>query len=96
MTTKVLTLDELRQGLDGILESCSEPGQTVVVELPNQRRVTIQNWDADDDLIDRLLESNADFCEMAAPSLEDVRSVFSSIKGSMDDAINELRGESAT
>ena len=29
----------------------------------------------------------------AAPSLEDVRSALSSIRGSMDDAINELRGE---
>lgn len=76
MTTKVLSLDELRQGLDGVLESCSEPGQTVVVELPNQRRVTIQTWDADDDLVDRLLESNADFREMAQKSFAGPRRPF--------------------
>ena len=76
MTTRVLSLDELRQGLDGVLESCSEPGRTVVVELPNQRRVTIQNWDADDDLVDRLLEGNAEFRDMAQKSFSGPRRPF--------------------
>ena len=76
MTTRVLSLDELRQGLDGVLESCCEPGRTVVVELPNQRRVTIQNWDADDDLVDRLLEGNAKFRDMAQKSFSGPRRPF--------------------
>jgi len=76
MTTKVISLDELRQGLDGVLESCSEPGQSVVIELPNQRRVSIQNWDEDDDLIDRLLENNSEFREMATKSFAGPRGRF--------------------
>lgn len=76
MTTKVISLNELEQGLRGVLESCSEPGQSVVIELPNQRRVSIQNWDEDDDLIDRLLENNPEFREMAQKSFAGPRRPF--------------------
>lgn len=76
MTTKVISLDEFEQGLRGVLESCSLPGQSVVIELPNQRRVSIQNWDADDDLVDRLLENNAEFREMAQKSFSGPRRPF--------------------
>ena len=76
MTMKVMSLNELEQGLRCVLESCSEPGQSVVIELPNQRRVSIQNWDEDDDLIDRLLEKNAEFQEMAQRSFSGPRRPF--------------------
>ena len=76
MTTKVISLNEFEQGLRGVLESCSEPGQSVVIELPNQRRVSIQNWDEDDELIDRLLENNAEFREMAQKSFSGTRRPF--------------------
>lgn len=76
MTTKVISLNELERGLRGVLESCSEPGQSVVIELPNQRRVSIQNWDEDDDLIDRLLESNQEFREMGQKSFAGSRRPF--------------------
>ena len=73
MTTKVISLNEFEQGLRGVLESCTEPGQSVVIELPNQRRVSIQNWDADDDLISRLIEHNSEFREMATKSFSGPR-----------------------
>lgn len=76
MTTKVMSLSELEHGLRGILESCSEPGQSVVIELPNKRRVSIQNWDHNDDLVDRLLENNAEFREMAQKSFSGPRKPF--------------------
>jgi PHD/YefM family antitoxin component YafN of YafNO toxin-antitoxin module len=76
MTMKVISLDEFEQGLRGVLESCSEPGQSVVIELPNHRRVSIQNWDEDDDLIDRLLENNAEFRDMAQKSFASPRRPF--------------------
>lgn len=76
MTTKVISLNEFEQGLRGVLESCTEPGQSVVIELPNQRRVSIQNWDEEDDLIDRLLENNAEFREMAKKSFAGPRRPF--------------------
>ena len=68
MTTKVISLDEFEHGLRGVLESCSLPGQSVVIELPNQRRVSIQNWDEDDGLIDRLLENNSELRDMTQKS----------------------------
>lgn len=76
MTTKVISLNEFEHGWRSVLESCTEPGQSVVIELPNQRRVSIQNWDEDDDLIDRLLENNAEFREMAQKSFAGPRRPF--------------------
>jgi hypothetical protein len=76
MTTKVISLDEFEQGLRSVLESCSESGQSVIVELPDHRRVSIQTWDEDDDLIDRLLENNAEFREMAKKSFAGPRRPF--------------------
>ena len=76
MTTKVMSLNEFEQELRGVLESCSQPGQSVVIELPNQRRVSIQNWDDNDELIDRLLENNAEFREMAEKSFSGPRRPF--------------------
>ena len=82
MTTKVISLDEFEQGLRGVLESCSLPGQSIVIELPNQRRVSIQNWDEDDDLIDRLLEDNAEFQDLAQKSFAGPRRPFPLTKDS--------------
>lgn len=82
MTTKVICLDELKQGLLGVLESCSQPGQSVVIELPNQRRVSIQNGDEDDDVIDQLLENNAEFRDMAQKSFAGPRRPFPLTKDS--------------
>ena len=76
MTTKVISLNEFEHGLRGVLESCAEPGQSVVVELPDQRRVSIQNWDDDDDLIDRLIENNSEFRDMAQKSFSGPRRPF--------------------
>lgn len=48
-------------------------------------------WQGDDELFDPdfAMDENSD----AAPSLEEIRSGLSSIQGSMDAAIDELRGE---
>lgn len=47
--------------------------------------------DGQDELLDDNFGVGSEFDPV--PSLEDVRSALSTIRGSMDDAINELRGE---
>jgi hypothetical protein len=60
MSIKVIPLSRLEADPRGALTECLDSGQALVVELPDHRLVTIQGLepDGDDDLIDRLLESN--------------------------------------
>ena len=63
-----------------------------LLQLAEHERVRIMVLtDDQDELLDDSF--GVDHESDAAPSLEDVRSALSSIRGSMDDAINELRGE---
>ena len=69
MRTKVIPIDELKQNPESIIRKCCDSGQSLVVELSDRRRVTIQASDQDDDLIDRLIETNQEFRDLLAKSL---------------------------
>lgn len=75
MSTKVMSLSEFQTGTETILRDCCDSHETVVVELPDHRRVTIQSSD-DDDLIDRLIETNAEFRELLRKSAAGPRHPF--------------------
>lgn len=61
MTTKVMTLNDVPSKTEDFLRRCCDDGKSMVVELPDHRRVSVQIHDDDDDLIDRLIEKNAAF-----------------------------------
>ncbi len=63
MSIKLIPLDRLEADPRGTLNECLDSGQTLVVELPDHRLVSIQGLepDQDDDLVDRLLASNPSF-----------------------------------
>lgn len=63
MAIKTIPLSLLEADLQKTLNECAESGQTVVVEMPDQKLLAIQSLDpqADDHLIDELLASNPKF-----------------------------------
>ncbi len=63
MSIKLIPLSRLEADPQGTLSDCIDSGQSLVVELPDHRLVSIQGLEpgVDDDLIDRLLESNPSF-----------------------------------
>jgi hypothetical protein len=67
---KTIPLSRLETELQATLNECADTGDTVIVELPGQRHVSIQSLepDEDDDLVDRLIETNPKFREMLAKS----------------------------
>jgi hypothetical protein len=75
---KTVSLSRLETDLRGTLSECADTGSILVVELPDQRLVTIQSLDVteDDDLVDELLTSNPAFREMAAKSKTGPRKPF--------------------
>ena len=79
------------QQFDAVYENgILRPSQ--LLHLAEHERVRIMVMtDDQDELLDDSFGVGAE-CD-TAPSLEDVRSALSTIRGSMDDAINELRGE---
>lgn len=68
MTTKVMTLNDVPSKTEGFLRRCCDDGKSLVVELPDRRRVSVQIHDDDDDLIDRLIEKNAAFRQLLEKS----------------------------
>ncbi len=60
------------------LGECDNSGETIVVELPDQRVVAIQTLDAAgaDSLTDELLQSNPAFAALAAKSKASTRKPF--------------------
>ncbi len=76
MTYETVPLSRLAANLRATLEDCVATGKTIVVELPGKRRVVVQPvpdaLDAEeedaDDLIDRLIESNAAFRDLLRAS----------------------------
>ncbi len=70
MAIKTIPLSRLQTDLQKTLIECSDSGETVVVEMPDQRLLAIQPLDPreDDDLVNELLASNAKFREMVAKS----------------------------
>ncbi len=78
MAIKTIPLSRLETELQKTLNECADSGETVVVELPDQRLLAIQPLDPreDDSLIDELLESNPKFRSLVAKSKASPRKPF--------------------
>jgi hypothetical protein len=70
MAIKTIPLSRLEMDLEKTLTECAESGETVVVEMPDQRLLAIQPLDPqeDDTLLDELLASNPKFQALVAKS----------------------------
>jgi hypothetical protein len=75
---KTIPLSRLETDLRQTLNECADSGQTLVVELPDQRLLAIQPLDAqeDDTLMDELLEANPKFQALVAKSKASPRKPF--------------------
>ena len=60
------------------LNECADSGETVIVEMPDGRLLTIQSLEpgADDDLANELLASNPEFQALVAKSIAGSRKPF--------------------
>ena len=78
MSIKTIPLSRLETDLRATLDECANSGVMIVVELPGDRLVAIQSLepDEDDDLIDRLIETNPKFRAMLARSKASPREPF--------------------
>lgn len=78
MAIKTISLSRLETELQKTLTECAESGETVVVELPDQRLLAIQPLDPqeDDSLIDELLQSNPKVQALVAKSKASPRKPF--------------------
>lgn len=78
MAIKTIPLSRLETELKKTLDECAESGETVVVEMPDQRLLAIQSLDPqeDDALMDELLASNPRFQELVAKSKRSPRKPF--------------------
>ena len=83
MAIKTIPLSRLEKNLKKTLNDCVESGQTLIVELPDERLVAIQSLSPDDDdsLMDELLASNPKFQRLVAKSKASPRKPFQSGKG---------------
>ena len=79
------------QQIDAVYENgLLRPSQSLRLAEHERVRIIVVT-DDDDDLLDDNFVAGREFD--ATVSLEQVRTALSAIQGSMDDAINELRGE---
>ncbi len=80
MAIKTISLSRLETDLKKTLNECAESGETVVVEMPDQRLLAIQPLDPreDDSLMDELLASNPKFQALVAKSKASSRKPFAS------------------
>ncbi len=78
MSIKVIPLSHLEADPKGTLTECLDSGEALVIELPDHRLVSIQGLepDDDDDLVDRLLESNPAFRSLVEKSKASPRKPF--------------------
>lgn len=78
MAIKTIPLSRLETDLQKTLNECAESGETVVVEMPDQRLFAIQSLDPqeDDSLIDELLASNTKFQVLVTKSKASARKPF--------------------
>jgi hypothetical protein len=78
MSIKTIPLSRLETDLKKTLNECAESGETVVVEMPDQRLLAIQSLDPreDDSLTDELLASNPNFQALVAKSKASPRKPF--------------------
>ncbi len=78
MAIKTIPLSHLETDLRKTLNECAESGETVVVELPDQRLLAIQPLELqeDDSLIDELIRANPKFQALVAKSRASPRKPF--------------------
>ena len=78
MAIKTIPLSRLETDLKKTLDECADSGQTVVVEMPDQRLLAIQPLDPqeDDTLMDELLAANPKFQELVVRSKRSPRKPF--------------------
>ena len=78
MSIKTIPLSRLEANVRATLNECADSGQTIVVELPDQRLVAIQALEGgkDDSLIDNLLQSNPAFQALLTKSKTSPRQPF--------------------
>jgi hypothetical protein len=78
MAIKTIPLSRLQMDLERTLNECAESGETVVVEMPDQRLLAIRTLEPqeDDTLIDELLESNPSFQALVTKSKASSRKPF--------------------
>jgi len=78
MSIKLIPLSQLEADPRGTLSECIDSGEALVVELPDHRLVSIQGLEPDDndDLVDRLLESNPGFRALVEKSKASPRRPF--------------------
>jgi hypothetical protein len=78
MAIKTIPLSRLETDLKKTLTECAESGQTLIVEMPDQRLLAIQALDPqeDDTLMDELLAANPKFQALVAKSKAGPRKPF--------------------
>jgi hypothetical protein len=78
MAIKTIPLSRLEMDLTKTLNECATSGETLVVEMPDQRLLAIQSLDPlqDDELTNELLMSNPRFQELVAKSKASPRKPF--------------------
>ncbi len=78
MAIKMIPLSRLEMDLKTALTECANSGETLVVEMPDQRLLAIQPLDPqeDDTLTDDLLASNPRFQALVAKSKAGRRKPF--------------------
>ena len=78
MAIKTIPLSRLGKNLRKTLNECAESGDTVVVEMPDQRLLAIQPLQAqeDDSLMEELLASNPKFQALVKKSKASARKPF--------------------
>ncbi len=83
MAIKTIPLSRLETDLKKTLAECAESGETVVVEMPDQRLLAIQSLEPqeDDGLIEELLASNPKFQALVAKSKASPRKPFAAGNG---------------
>jgi hypothetical protein len=101
MAIKTIPLSRLETDLEKTLNECADSGETVVVEMPDQRLLAIQSLESqeDDALMDELLASDPKFQALVAMSKASPRRPFSprqrrptKIGGERGDAADLQRG----
>ena len=82
MGIKTIPLSRLEANLEKTLNECADSGETIVVELPDERLLAIQLLEPQevDNLIDQLLSSNPKFQSLVAKSKDGPRKQFSAGK----------------
>ena len=78
MAIKTIPLSRLETDLKKTLNECADSGETVVVEMPDQRLLAIHSLDPqeDDSLIEELLASNPKFQALVTKSKVSPRKPF--------------------